>query len=49
MAVLESALVQAAEVEVRSSERMAESKERGIATTVALAGFESPKGKRARA
>ena len=49
MAVLESALVQAAEVEVRSSERMAERKESGIATTVALAGFESPKGKRARA
>lgn len=46
MSILESALGQATEVEVRSSKRIAESGEPGIATTVALAGFESPKGER---
>jgi DNA-binding transcriptional ArsR family regulator len=43
MSILESALVQATEVEVKASKRMAKSGADGIAMTVALAGFESPK------
>jgi DNA-binding transcriptional ArsR family regulator len=42
MAILESALAQATEVEIAASKRMAKSGEEGICATFALMGFESP-------
>jgi DNA-binding transcriptional ArsR family regulator len=42
MEILKTALAQVTEVEERSSERLAKSGEKGISTTIALAGFESP-------
>jgi DNA-binding transcriptional ArsR family regulator len=48
-AILASAFEAIGEAEVRAVQRMAESGEEGLVATVALAGFESPREKRARA